>query len=111
MNTMRVGELLVKGREHAVLQGSGAFSANSLLQDVSLEPTWRTAAVCWSRMCCAACLGQTLGDPGGLCWGVPALGQGVTGLCLPPGSLFLTVQSQRGTSQGTWVCLESQFAK
>lgn len=60
--------------------GAGGASepipCSQLVENLSLEPTWRTAAVCWSRMCCAACLEQVLPEPGGICWVVTALGQG-----------------------------------
>lgn len=49
--------------------GAGGASepipCSQLVENLSLEPTWRTAAVCWSRMCCAACLEQVLPEPGG----------------------------------------------
>lgn len=42
--------------------GTGGASepipCSQLVEDLSLEPTWRAAALCWSRICCAACLEQ-----------------------------------------------------
>lgn len=55
----------------------------------------------WSKSC------LSLGDPAGICRVVTALGQGVSRAVFAPRVSVLcegTVQSQRLTSRGTWLC-------
>lgn len=92
------------------MRSSEPIPCSQLVEDVSLEPTWRTPAVLEQDVLSCLSLGGSWGD---LLSAHSSGTGGWAGLCLLPGSLFSVkgLCSDRVTSQGTWVCLESQFPK